>query len=259
MAAAKSGNYDAALKAYKAIGRDAPPPLASAALYNAGNLQLRQALKEGPDAVVRALPLIELAKQSYRAALRRDPGDWDTRYNLERALWLAPEVEETQVDRIRRDVEERVMSTLQSTRARLPALVIRTSRWFVALALLILRAVHATLAGDGNTFDYIVVFDITQSMDVEDYEMDGAPVESPRLCARTPCDARLRRLPCGTRIGWGAFAEYRSLLLLSPVEVCENYNDLLASLDNIDGRMRWANASEVGKGVYWAVRTAHGH
>jgi mxaK protein len=120
MAAAKNGNYDAALKAYKSIGRDAPPPLASAALYNAGNLQLRQALKEGPDAVVRALPLIELSKQSYRAALRLNPGDWDTRYNLERALWLAPEVEETQVDRIRRDVEERVMSTLQSTRADLP-------------------------------------------------------------------------------------------------------------------------------------------
>ncbi len=58
------------------------------------------------------------------------------------------------------------------------------------------------------------------------------------------------------RIGWGAFAEYRSLLLLAPVEVCENYSDLLTSLDNIDGRMRWANASEVGKGVYWAVRMA---
>jgi mxaK protein len=120
IAAARSGNYDAALKTYKSIGRDAPPPLASAALYNAGNLQLRQALKEGPDAVARALPLIELSKQNYRAALRLNPHDWDTRYNLERALWLAPEVEETQVDRIRRDVEERVMSTLQSTRADLP-------------------------------------------------------------------------------------------------------------------------------------------
>ncbi len=54
----------------------------------------------------------------------------------------------------------------------------------------------------------------------------------------------------------GAFAEYRSLLLLSPVEVCSNYNDLLTSLNRIDGRMRWANASEVGKGVYWSARTA---
>jgi mxaK protein len=120
MALAKRGEYDAALKAYKALGREDGTQLATAALYNAGNLQLREALKEGPDAAVRALPLIELAKQSYRAALRRDPQSWDTRYNLERALWLAPEVEQSSTDRIRRDAEERVMSTLQSTRAELP-------------------------------------------------------------------------------------------------------------------------------------------
>ncbi len=46
------------------------------------------------------------------------------------------------------------------------------------------------------------------------------------------------------------------MLLLAPIEVCSNYNDLLASLNNLDGRMRWANASEVGRGVYWSVRTA---
>lgn len=120
MAAAKSGDYEGALKAYKALSRDAPAGIATAALYNAGNLQLREALKEGPNAAIRALPLIELSKQSYRAVLRRDPQSWDARYNLERALWLAPEVEEASVDRIRRDAESRVMSTLQSTRADLP-------------------------------------------------------------------------------------------------------------------------------------------
>jgi mxaK protein len=120
MAQAKRGDYEAALKTYKELGLNAHAELAIAALYNAGNLQLREASKGGPDAAVRALPLVELAKQSYRAALRRDPQSWDARYNLERALWLAPELEEQPVDRIRRDVEERVMSTLQNTRAELP-------------------------------------------------------------------------------------------------------------------------------------------
>ncbi|MEJ1962585.1 MAG: hypothetical protein WDO56_13985 [Gammaproteobacteria bacterium] len=106
-----------------------------------------------------------------------------------------------------------------------------------------------------DTYDYIVIFDITQSMDVEDYEVGGVPVS--RLgYARSAVREVLRDLPCGSRVGWGAFAEYRSLLLLSPVEVCANYNDLIASLDKIDGRMRWANASEVGRGVYWSVRVA---
>ena len=40
---------------------------------------------------VRARPLLELAKATYREALRLDPGRWDARYNLERALRAAPE------------------------------------------------------------------------------------------------------------------------------------------------------------------------
>ena len=106
-----------------------------------------------------------------------------------------------------------------------------------------------------KTFDFIVVFDITQSMNVEDYDLDGKPI-SRLTFARDAARRALARLPCGSRVGWAAFAEYRTILLLAPVEVCANYSDLLASLDRIDGRMRWANASEVTKGVYWAMRAA---
>jgi mxaL protein len=126
---------------------------------------------------------------------------------------------------------------------------------WLALALLLVALFAPRINLPQRTYDYIVFFDITQSMDVQDYELGGSPVS--RLdYARYAVRRALRELPCGSRVGWGAFAEYRSLLLLAPVEVCSNYNDLLASLDNIDGRMRWANASEVGKGVYWSVRTA---
>ena len=120
MAMARGGDYENALKAYRQVARDERSRMSIAALYNAGNLQLREAMKEGKSASARALPLIELAKQNYRAVLRRDPQNWDARYNLERALWLAPEVESTSGDRLRRDAESRVMSTLQSTRADLP-------------------------------------------------------------------------------------------------------------------------------------------
>jgi mxaL protein len=126
---------------------------------------------------------------------------------------------------------------------------------WIALALLLIGLVAPRVNLPRDTFDYIVVFDITQSMDVQDYDINGLPTS--RLdYARYSVRRALRDLPCGSRVGWGAFAEYRSLLLLAPIEVCSNYNDLLASLDRIDGRMRWANASEVGKGVYWSVRAA---
>lgn len=126
---------------------------------------------------------------------------------------------------------------------------------WIVLPLLLLALFAPRVKLPHDAFEYVVFFDITQSMDVQDYEIGGVPVS--RLdYARHSVRRALRDLPCGSRVGWGAFAEYRSLLLLSPVEVCSNYNDLLASLDNINGRMRWANASEIGKGVYWSARTA---
>ena len=70
-----------------------------------------------------------------------------------------------------------------------------------------------------KTYSYVVVFDITQSMNVEDYDLNGLPVS--RLAfAKEAVRRALRELPCGSRIGWGAFAEYRTILLLAPVEVC---------------------------------------
>jgi len=128
-------------------------------------------------------------------------------------------------------------------------------RLAIALALLLLAAFLPTLSLPGRATDTVLVFDITQSMNVEDERLDGAPVD--RLAfARDVAGRALRELPCGSRVGWAVFAEYRSLLLLAPIEVCAHYSDLLATLGAIDGRMRWGNASEVSKGAFWALRIA---
>jgi mxaL protein len=157
-------------------------------------------------------------------------------------------------------------SAIAGRRARAPGLASRLAAGrgrldmslaavLAALALLLVALAMPAVKIERDAFDHIVVFDLTQSMNVEDHEIDGRPVN--RLdFAREAARRALRGLPCGSRVGWGAFAEYRSLLLLAPIEVCESYNDLLLSLDQIDGRMRWANASEVAKGLFWAVRAA---
>jgi mxaK protein len=89
-AQAASGATDAALSRYGALQDDTP--LGRAARYNAANLLQRQAvvLRDGPHPG-QALPLVELAKESYRQVLRHDPADWAARYNLERAQRLVPD------------------------------------------------------------------------------------------------------------------------------------------------------------------------
>lgn len=125
----------------------------------------------------------------------------------------------------------------------------------LSLVLLIAAVCMPQFNMQRSTYDYIAVFDITQSMNVQDYELHGSPVSRLNF-AREAVRRALRELPCGSRVGWGIFTEYRTLMLLAPIEVCHNYNDLLASLDKIDGRMRWGNASEISKGVFWAMRGA---
>jgi mxaL protein len=104
-----------------------------------------------------------------------------------------------------------------------------------------------------RVFDGIVVLDITQSMNTLDALLDGQPAS--RLAF---AKARLRRalaqLPCGARLGWGVFTEYRSYVLLLPLEVCANYAELAATLDRIDGTMAWAGGSQISKGLMSALR-----
>ena len=117
---AKAGKFTAALKAYKSL-LDSGDEVRLPALYNLGNLNMREALKNGPGEAQRALPLIELAKQSYRDNLRSNPADWDARYNLERALWLSPEYDDPILERNQAPVHsEHAMSTLQGAKIDLP-------------------------------------------------------------------------------------------------------------------------------------------
>ncbi len=129
---------------------------------------------------------------------------------------------------------------------------------FTAAACVLLVAAIAlprvTLPRD--TYSYVVTFDITQSMDVEDESLNDEPVS--RLAyARAAMRDALAQLPCGSTVGWSVFTGERTLLLLAPIEVCGHYDALLASLDAIDGRMRWTNWSRIAEGgVYSAVRVA---
>ena len=95
-----AGQVDVALNAWRAL--QSHPTLGTAARFNSANLLLRQAgaLGAGQQTAQsgQALPLIELAKEQYRELLRRDPGFWDARYNLERAQRLLPDTVDSDLE-----------------------------------------------------------------------------------------------------------------------------------------------------------------
>ena len=113
-------DYDGALGTYKAIIQSDRQDLRRIALYDLGNLHLKQALQVGLSDEAQALPLLELAKQSYRDLLRADPSDFDARYNLERTLRLAPEDDEDDEDSGPPTPNEHERSTIADPRMDLP-------------------------------------------------------------------------------------------------------------------------------------------
>lgn len=120
LALARAGKSDPALVIYKTLARSTRGDIRRAALYNTGNVYMRDAARRNSDEGFESLPLVELAKQSYRELLREWPEDWDARYNLERALRLAPELDQQADESDAPMKEQHVMSTLRGDSINLP-------------------------------------------------------------------------------------------------------------------------------------------
>lgn len=135
--------------------------------------------------------------------------------------------------------------------------VLRLDRMLLIGAALALTAsfFHPVATFERALFDQVIVLDITQSMNVTDYQLEGKPV-SRLVYAKHALRQALLALPCGSKVGWGVFTEYRSFLLVAPVEVCANLAELRSTLDNIDGRMAWTGNSEIAKGLFSGIGIA---
>jgi mxaL protein len=130
-------------------------------------------------------------------------------------------------------------------------------KWLLLAAALLLAATFArpTWTADRPRFEHVVVLDVTQSMNVQDEVFEGQPMS--RLdAAKGALRQAVEALPCGSKIGWAIFTEYRSYLLFTPVEVCAHRAELRSSLARIDSRMAWSGNSEVAKGLHSALGIA---
>jgi mxaL protein len=126
----------------------------------------------------------------------------------------------------------------------------------IASALLFVALGRPTAVLKREVYRFVFTFDVTQSMNVSDTGLGGAPVTRLEF-AKVAVRRTLEQLPCGSEAGLAIFTEYRSFLLFSPVDVCKNYTVISTMLDKIDWRMAWAARSEVSKGLYSSLSLAH--
>ena len=118
-----------------------------------------------------------------------------------------------------------------------------------ALALTAAGLAKPMLTLPSDVFRHLVVFDITQSMNVGDAVPGDITLTRLEHAKAAVLDAATT-LPCGSELGLGLFTGHRTFLLLAPVEVCSSYPDLAAAIRAVDWRMAWTARSEIAKGVH---------
>ncbi|RQW81954.1 MAG: VWA domain-containing protein [Methylococcus sp.] len=100
---------------------------------------------------------------------------------------------------------------------------------------------------------YQVVFDITQSMNTQDYRVSGLPRD--RLgYAKAALRQALHELPCGSEVGLGLFTTQTVHFLFEPLEICGHFGVIDDVLEHIDWRMAWSADTHVEMGLYHALR-----
>lgn len=130
-----------------------------------------------------------------------------------------------------------------------------------AAALFALAAWNPRIPLQRSVGTYLWVYDITQSMNVQDTRWDGQTVSRLQY-AQSLSRAALSRLPCGSRVGVGLFVERQTRAILAPLEVCAHRATLDGVIAHLDWRMAWAAESHIEIGSIDALaglrRDMHG-
>lgn len=117
-----------------------------------------------------------------------------------------------------------------------------------ATLLLLVAVLRPTVNLQRDIYSYMLVVDITQSMNVEDMKLDGKPVSRIAYTRRLLRDT-VANMPCGTRVSIAMFAGASAALLYSPVEVCQNYDVIQDTLAHLEWRMAWSGNSRMRQGA----------
>jgi mxaL protein len=128
-----------------------------------------------------------------------------------------------------------------------------TTLLLVTLVLLIAAVFQPTVPLKRDIYSYILVADISQSMNVMDKELNGKPV-SRMAYTQDTMHKIVRAMPCGTNVSIGLFAGVSVAALYTPIEVCANYAAIHDTIDHLDWRTGWSGNSRIRESMLTLAR-----
>jgi mxaL protein len=124
----------------------------------------------------------------------------------------------------------------------------------VALLLLIIALFNPKIPIKRDIYSYMLVADISQSMNTVDKSLNGKPV-SRMAFMQDLMHRMIGELPCGTNVSMSVFAGVSVAALYTPIEVCENFDAINDTIDHLDWRTAWSGNSRVRASMITLAKT----
>ena len=118
----------------------------------------------------------------------------------------------------------------------------------VSFILLLLALINPSIPVNQSLYNYILIADISQSMNTEDMKINQKTVS--RLDYTKHIMSRLvEDFPCGTKVSIGMFAGVSVSATYSPIEVCENFSNINTTISKLDWRVTWSGNTRIRESV----------
>ena len=123
----------------------------------------------------------------------------------------------------------------------------------LALIFLLAALLNPRVPIKRNIYSYLLVADISQSMNVLDKTINTKPVTRMQY-QQFLMHRIIGEMPCGTQVGVALFAGVSVAALYTPIEVCENFAAIEDTIDHLDWRTAWSGNSRIREGVATLAR-----
>jgi len=118
----------------------------------------------------------------------------------------------------------------------------------ISFILLVLALINPSIPVNQSLYNYILIADISQSMNTEDMKINQKTVS--RLEYTKHIMSRLvEDFPCGTKVSIGMFAGVSVSATYSPIEVCENFSNINTTISKLDWRVTWSGNTRIRESV----------
>ena len=118
----------------------------------------------------------------------------------------------------------------------------------ISFFLMVLALINPSIPVKQSLYNYILIADISQSMNTEDMKINQKTVS--RLDYTKHIMSRLvEDFPCGTKVSIGMFAGVSVSATYSPIEVCENFSNINTTISKLDWRATWSGNTRIRESV----------